>query len=198
MLSAIRFVNAGRLLAIVGVVAIGACAGDVTEVQPFGSKDLASGALGSGNPASSDTTRGGSASEWHLATIRGVVLGINGFASDTTTSATTVQAAATVEIHKIGLTPVTSASGDTASMKFQDLGVVATVTTDAAGRFEYVLREPLVVKAGQPSPLTTYHLTITPPASSRFGAESDVQVLFMEQLPASQAAVNYYLFPRKN
>lgn len=198
MFSVIRLVAARRLLALAGLVAIGACDGDVTGVPPVGSPNSANGALGTGNPASSDTAQGPSAGEWHLATIRGVVIGINVFATDTTPSAQNVLAGATVEVHKIGLAPTTAAGGDSTSRTFQDLGVVTTVTTDASGRFEYVLRDPIIVKSGQPSPQITYHLTITPPAGSRFAAQSDVQVLFMEQLPATQAAVNYYLFPRKN
>jgi hypothetical protein len=185
-------------MALAGVAVISACSGDVTGLPSAGSKNSVNGKPNSENPASSDTTQGGSPGEWHLATIRGVVLGTNGWNTDTTSSAATVISGAKVEIHKIGLKSATSAAGDSASSKFQDLGIVATATTDASGRFEYVLSDPIVVKSGQSSPMTTYHLTITPPAGSPFAAQSDVQVWFMEQFPANQTAVNYYLFPPKH
>ena len=78
-----------------------------------------------------------------------------------------------------------------------DLGVVATVTTDVSGKFQYVLSEPIVVKSGQPSPMTTYRLTVTPPRGSPFAAQSGIQVFFMEQFPAGTADFSYYLFPPK-
>jgi hypothetical protein len=192
VVSAIRFANARRLFAIGSVVVLGACAGDVTDVPPVGPSSLANGTLGSGAPAPSDTARGNPSGEWRLATIRGIVIGTDVFSTDTMPSPENTLVGAKVEIHKIGLPP---AGGDSTSRRFQDLGVVATVTTDNAGKFEYVLADPLVVKSGQPSPQITYHLTITPPAGSRFAAQSDVQVFFMEQFPASMTAVNYYLFP---
>ena len=102
---------------------------------------------------------------------------------------------AKVEIHKVGLNS-SPAAGDSASFKLQDLGVVATVTADASGKFEYVLSDPIVVKSGQP-PMITYQLTITPPAGSPLAARSGIQVFFMEQFPASLPAVNYYLFLKK-
>jgi hypothetical protein len=103
---------------------------------------------------------------------------------------------AKVEIHKVGLNS-TSAAGDTASFTLQDLGVVARVTTDASGKFDYVLSDPIVVKSGQSSPKITYQLTITPPAGSPFAAQSGIQVFFMEQFPAGQPALNYYLHLKK-
>jgi hypothetical protein len=188
-----HFVTPRRLLALVGLVAIGACSGDATGI-PTLSPNSASGLSNSGTPAS-DTTLGGSPGEWHLKTIRGIVLGAHSMVNaDTSEFASNPIAGAKVEIHKIDLTPTTSTGGDSASRRFKDLGIVATVTADASGRFQYVLDDPIVVKSGQASPSTTYHLTITPPAGSAFPATSDVQVLFMEQLPASWDAVNYYLF----
>lgn len=192
MQSAIRFVTARRFLALAGVVAIGACSDAATSPAPAGLKNSANGTPGA------DTTQG-TQTEWHLATIRGVVIGAHVLlTADSSSAATTPIGGAKVEIHKMALTSTTSTSGDSASMRPQDLGVVATVTADASGRFEYVLSDPIVVKFGQPSPLITYHLTITPPASSPFAAQSDIQVFFMEQFPAGQTAVNYYLYPRQN
>ena len=68
------------------------------------------------------------------------------------------------------------------------------MTTDAAGKFQYVLSEPIVVKSGQPSPRITYQLSVTPPAGSAFTAQSGIQVFFMEQFPAGTADLPYYLF----
>jgi hypothetical protein len=187
-MSAIRFVPARRLLALVGVLALGACSDAATGLPSAGSENSASNTPTSGNPGSSDTTQG-APGEWHLATIRGVVLGTHETSSSTNTSIS----GATVEIHKMSITA--APPGDSASTRLQDLGVVATLTSDASGGFEYVLSDPIIVKAGQPSPTITYHLTITPPAGSPFAAQSDIQVFFMEQLPATQAAVNYYLYP---
>ena len=167
MRSAAHFVMARRLLALAGVVAIGACSNDVAGVTPTGSNNSVTGGPTSGNPASSDTTGGAPQGEWHLATIRGVVVGINaqaGARGDTALGVNPITVSnAKVEIHKVGLNS-TSAAGDTASYRLQDLGVVATVTTDASGKFEYVLSDPIVVKSGQSSPMITYQLTVTPPS----------------------------------
>lgn len=120
----------------------------------------------------------------------------SGGASGDTTSATSapIIAGAKIEIHKFSLDITAPTAGDSSTVKLQDLGIVATVTSDAAGKFEYVLSDPIIVKTGQPSPKITYRLTITPPAGSPFVAQSGIQVFFMEQLPAGTPAFNYYLF----
>jgi hypothetical protein len=51
------------------------------------------------------------------------------------------------------------------------------------------------VKTGQPSPLVTYRLTISPAAGSPFAARAGVQVYFAEQLPGD-GVFRYYLFRR--
>lgn len=63
---------------------------------------------------------------------------------------------ATIEIHKI-------------SMPSTDAGVVATVRSDAEGKFQFVIDQPIIVRTGQttPSPIT-YRLTITPSSGSSF------------------------------
>ena len=54
--------------------------------------------------------------------------------------------------------------------------------------------EPLIVRTGQPSPNTTYRLTITPPAGSPFAKRSAAQVIFLEQYESMQSIWQYYVF----
>jgi hypothetical protein len=126
--------------------------------------------------------------EWRLKTIRGVVLGL----ASTPGRSDTLQfvqygvpgtaiAGATIEIHKFTL-PST------------DLGIVTTIKSGADGKFEYVISDPLIVRTGQPSPNTTYRLTITPPAGSPFAKRTAAQVIFAEQVPAAQTVWEYYVF----
>jgi hypothetical protein len=175
------------------VAAVAACSDDaLTATGPDAAPEAA--AL---NGGPSDTSVTPPTGEWHLATIRGVVIGVERSSGlvDTSDAATTRIAGATIEIHKIDLAGTAGMAGDTTTYQLKDLGVVATVETDAQGRFEYVLSDPIIVKSGEPSPLTTYHLTITPRAGSKFAARSGVQVFFAEQLGGGGASYNYFLFP---
>jgi hypothetical protein len=90
---------------------------------------------------------------------------------------------------------VPPAGVDSAKQSLQDLGIVATKTTDAAGRFEYVLDDPIIVKTGQPTPLVTYRLTVHTPAGSAFAGQSGMQVLFAEQLPGDGVSHSYLFHP---
>lgn len=181
--------------ALAAAITLAGCSGDATAPAAGGPSALSS-APGSGGP--SDTLRSSPNGEWDLKTIRGVVLGLERTATGDTSSANTTPIAnATIEIHKISLVMVPGTGTDTASSKSQDLGIVATKTTDAAGQFEYVIDDPLIVKTGQPSPLVTYRLTITPPAGSAFAGMSGVQVFFAEQLPGD-GVFHYYLFHPKS
>ncbi len=201
-----RSISARRLLALVAVATIGACSDDGTGLTlPDPTSFSSNGGTGSGtqNPGPktpSDTTAGSPSGEWHLATIRGILRGVTGSlaSGDTSSSSISAVVGATIEIHKFSLSAASASAGDTAAMRAQDLGVVATVITDAAGKFQYVLSEPLVVKSGQPSPMTTYRLSVTPPRGSPFAAQSGIQVFFMEQFPAGTADFAYYLFPPKS
>ena len=192
----IHAATARRFLALTAALAIGACADDGSLTSPD-RKLLAN----NGSPTTPpDTTAGSPSGEWHLQTIRGVLHGVvssGGLASgDTSSMSTPIIAGAKIEIHKFSLdASATTTSGDSATVHLQDLGVAATVTSDAAGKFEYVLSDPIVVKSGQPSPRITYRLAVTPPAGSPFAARSDIQVFFMEQFPAGTPDLNYYLFP---
>ena len=189
--------SARRFLALTAALAISACSDDGGLTSPD-QKLSANGGTGS-QTTPSDTTVGSPTGEWHLQTIRGVLRGVTssgGLASGDTSSATApIIAGAKIDIHKVSLDVTGATSGDSASMTLKDLGVVATVTTDAAGKFQYVLSEPIIVKSGQPSPKITYRLTVTPPAGSPFAAQSNIQVFFMEQFPAGAPDFNYYLFP---
>ena len=128
--------------------------------------------------------------EWRLQTIRGVVLGrpISDMRDSLILQYTqykgggTVVPNATIEIHKI-------------NMPSTDLGVVTTVRSDAQGRFEFVIDQPIIVRTGQttPSPIT-YRLTITPPAGSPFAKRTGAQVIFAEQFAPDQAVWEYYVF----
>jgi hypothetical protein len=195
--------SARWLLALTAAVAIAACSDNagLTSVDP---KSLSTSGAGVGTqtPSSSSDTSAAPSGEWHLATIRGVLHGVtgsNGLASGDSSSTTTpIIANATIEIHKFSLDAVSPASGDSASVKLRDLGVVATVTTDAAGKFQYTLSDPIVVKSGQPSPRITYRLTVTPPSGSPFAPQSGIQVFFMEQFPAGTPDLPYYLFPPRS
>jgi hypothetical protein len=193
-------ISARRLLVLTAALTIGACSDqNAAPTSPDPKLVSNSGLVTGAQTTPSDTTAGSPSGEWHLATIRGVLRGIastTGLTSgDTSNVSTPVIAGATIEIHKFSLDATSPTSGDTSAVTFKDLGVVATVTTDASGKFQYVLSEPIVVKTGQPSPRITYRLTATPPAGSPFAARSDIQVFFMEQLPAGTADFNYYLFP---
>jgi hypothetical protein len=186
------------LIAAIGLVG---CSNDTTRPAPADGPIASSSAPGNasgGSPSSPDTLGGAPHGEWHLQTIRGAVLGLDRSAGiDTSVAAATPIANATIEIHKISLAIVPPSGSDTATAKLKDLGIVATATTDASGRFEYVISEPLIVKTGEPSPLITYHLTIIPPAGSSFVGQSDVQVFFAEQLPGD-GVFHYYLFHPKS
>jgi len=195
-------ISAQRLLILVAAATISACSDDgsgLTTPNPTLFSSNPGG--GSGTQTPSDSTTGSPSGEWHLATIRGILRGVGGpgglASGDTSSASISVIAGATIEVHKFSLAAANAASGDTAAVKLQDLGAVATVTTDAAGKFQYVLSEPLIVKSGQPSPTTTYRLTVTPPRGSPFAAQSGIQVFFMEQFPAGTADYPYYLFPPK-
>ena len=181
-------------LLFAGVVLM-ACSSESTS-PTLGGPSASSSGPGAEDPKTSPDTAGPSQGEWHLKTIRGLVLGLERSTTGDSSAATTPPIAnATVEIHKVSLALTAATGGDTNTVKLQDLGVVATRTTDNAGRFEYVIDEPLIVKTGQPSPLITYRLTITPPAGSPFAAQSGVQVFFAEQLPGDGVS-RYYLRAR--
>ena len=192
--------SAGRhFLALTAALAIGACSNDSGLTSPDPKLSANSGTGSQTSP--SDTTAGSPSGEWHLKTIRGVLHGVTSSArlasGDTSAMSTPIIAGAKIEIHKFSLDFSNVSPGDSASLKLLDLGVVATVTTDAAGKFQYVLSDPIIVKSGQPSPKITYRLTATPPAGSPFAARSDIQVFFMEQFPAGTPDLAYYLFPPK-
>jgi len=198
-------ISARLLLGLMTAAMIGACSDDdpgLTTPNPTSFSSNPGAGSGAGTQTPSDSTLGSSTGEWHLATIRGVLRGVSGSAGlasgDTSSGSVSVIAGATVEIHKFSLNAPNGTSGDSASTKAQDLGVVATVTTDAAGKFQYVLSDPIIVKSGQPTPLTTYRLTVTPPRGSPFAAQSGIQVFFMEQFPAGTADFSYYLFPPRS
>jgi hypothetical protein len=174
----------GRFITLATVVAAVACSRD--GVGPTVGDESAATANGVGGKG--DTTVVSTTREWHLKTIRGVVLGLGSAPgrSDTLQFAQygvpgTAIAGATIEIRKFTL-PST------------DLGVVTTITSDAAGKFEYVIGDPLIVRTGQPSPNTTYRLTIRPPAGSPFAKRTAAQVIFAEQFPATQTVWEYYVF----
>ena len=189
-------ITARRFLALTSALAISACSDDGGLTSPD-QKLLANGAGIQTSP--SDTTASSPSGEWHLATIRGVLRGVtstSGIASgDTTATSTPTIAGAKVEIHKFSIDVTTATAGDSAAVQLKDLGIVATVTTDGAGKFQYVLGDPIIVKSGEPSPKITYRLSVTPPAGSPFAAQSGIQVFFMEQFPAGTPYLNYYLFP---
>lgn len=191
MLSTSHFAIALRLFGLTGVLAIAACSDDATGPTPNPARPLGSAVAGSPG----DTTRGSTTGEWHLATIRGIALGLDkinsGAGGDTTRFGTTALAGAKVEIRKVRLIP----TADFRPWDYQDLAVVATVTADAEGKFEYVLSEPIVVKSGEPSPMISYRVTITPLAGSPY-AVGDLQVTFAEQFQAGTTAWNYLLFRR--
>ena len=190
-------IAARRLIVLTAALTIGACSNDAGLTSPD-QRLLSNSGAGSQTPPS-DTAVSSPSGEWHLATIRGVlhgVVGSSGLASgDSSSAATPIIAGATIAIHKFSLDVTTATSGDSASVQLADLGVVATVTTDASGKFQYVLGDPIIVKSGQPAPKITYRLTITPPVGSPFAAQSGIQVFFMEQFPAGTPNLNYYLFP---
>ena len=194
-----RSVAARQFLALTAALTIGACSNDAGPTSPDQKLSANSGTGTQTSP--SDTTAGSPTGEWHLKTIRGVLRGVTSSArlasGDTSATSTPIIAGAKIEIHKFSLDVSNVSAGDSASFKLLDLGVVATVTTDAAGKFQYVLSDPIVVKSGQPSPKITYRLTATPPAGSPFAARSDIQVFFMEQFPAGTPDFPYYLFPPK-
>jgi hypothetical protein len=182
--------------ALVAAIALLGCSHDSTD--PTLGKTPAASSSAPGTGTSPRDTLGTSPGEWHLQTIRGQVLGMDRAATgDTSATNTTPIANATVEIHKISLVIVPPAGADSAKQSLQDLGIVATKTTDAAGRFEYVLDDPIIVKTGQPTPLVTYRLTVHTPAGSAFAGQSGMQVLFAEQLPGDGVS-HYYLFHPKN
>jgi hypothetical protein len=185
--------------ALVVGVALLACSHDSTEPALGAPPAVAASAPGAGGSgASPHDTVGTNPGEWHLQTIRGAVIGLErATTGDTSAANTTPVANATVEIHKISLVIGAPAGADSASRSLQDLGIVATKTTDAAGRFEYVLADPIVVKTGEPTPLVTYRLTVIPPAGSPFVGQSGMQVLFAEQL-GGDGVSHYYLFRPKN
>ena len=169
--------------AVAVALALVGCSHDSTGLTPGGSPSTAS-----SGTAPSDTVTVVPHGEWHLQTVHGVLLGLErSTTGDTSAANTTPVANAKVEIHKISL----------AMSPPSDLGVVATKTTDAAGRFEYVLDDPIVVKTGEPTPLITYRLTVTPPAGSPFAGQSGMQVYFAEQL-TGDGVVHYYLFRSKS
>jgi hypothetical protein len=190
--------TARHLLTLTAAVAIAACSDDGGLTSPD-QKLIANSGTGT-QSSPSDTTAGSPNGEWHLATIRGVLRGVtsaSGLAAGDSSSATTsIIAGAKIDIHKYSL-DISGTTGDSASMQLKDLGVVATVTTDAQGKFQHVLADPIIVKSGQPSPKITYRLTVTPPAGSPFAAQSGIQVFFMEQFPAGTPDLNYYLYPPK-
>ena len=184
-----------KLMFLFAGVVLMACSSESTS-PTLGGLSASSSTPGAGDPTTSPDTVGPSQGEWHLKTIRGLVLGLERSPTgDSSSAGTTPVANAKVEIHKISLVMTAAAGGDTNTVKLQDLGVVATRTTDNAGRFEYVIDEPLIVKTGQPSPLITYQLTITPPTGSSFLAQSGAQVFFAEQLPGDGVS-RYYLRAR--
>src|SRR4051812_1319937 len=185
--------------ALVAAVALLACSHDSTDPTLGAPPAVAASAPGSGGSGTTPhDTVGTSPGEWHLQTIRGAVLGLDrATTGDTSAANTTPVANATVEIHKISLVINPPTGADSASRSLQDLGIVATKTTDAAGRFEYVLTEPIIVKTGEPTPLVTYRLTVIPPAGSPFAGQSGMQVFFAEQL-GGDGVVHYYLFRPKN
>ncbi|HTE44211.1 MAG TPA: hypothetical protein VK636_03115 [Gemmatimonadaceae bacterium] len=189
MLSTSHVAVAGRLLGVAGVLAIVACSDGASGPTAIGSSPPASSVIGS----TGDTTRGPTTGEWHLATIRGLAIGVDRITAngsvDTSAAKTTALAGAKVEIRKVQLLPAVGF----APMGYQDIGIVATVTADAAGKFEYVLSDPIVVKSGQPSPMISYRVTITPTVGSPF-AKGDLQVYFVEQFPSGIANWNYFLF----
>jgi hypothetical protein len=183
-------------VALASAVMLVACSRDSTGPAIDPSPSAAASAPG-GTSASSDTG-GVKQGEWHLQTIRGVLLGLErSTTGDTSAANTTPVANATVEIHKISLAVTPAEGADSAAQSLKDLGIVATLTTDAAGKFEYVLADPIVVKTGVPSPLITYRLTVTPPPGSPFAAQSGMQVLFAEQI-GGDGVVHYYLFRPKS
>ncbi|MEP6619045.1 MAG: hypothetical protein ABJE47_07020 [bacterium] len=195
MVSLSHFATARRVVGLVGVLAIGACSADSTGPTTTGSKSQLPG--DASHPASSDSTGVPASGEWHLATIRGLVAGLDrnvlGAPADTSATGITAVGGAKVQIHKVAIHGTVNPSSPGGGLTFEDLGIVATVTTDAHGNFEYVLSDPIVVKSGQPSPMTTYQLTITPPAGSPYASQSNVQVFFLEQFPAGVSRWNYFL-----
>lgn len=173
-----------RALGALAIVAIAACSTDTAGPT---SSDPAATSTTAGKPGDTSVVVPANR-EWRLATIRGVVMGISrgpGVSDSAQFSQYNVPgsevAGATIEVHKFTL-PST------------DLGVVATITSDAAGKFEYVISEPLIVRTGQPSPNTTYRLTITPPAGSPFAKRVAAQVIFLEQYQSMQSIWQYYVF----
>lgn len=184
--------------AVAAAVALLGCSHDSTDPTLGHTPATAASAPGTGGTGTSQDTLGSSQREWHLQTIRGAVLGLDrSTTGDTSAANTTPVANAKVEIHKISLAIVPGSGADSASRSLQDLGIVATKTTDASGRFEYVLDDPIIVKTGEPTPLITYRLTVTPPAGSPFVGQSGMQVLFAEQI-GGDGVVHYYLFRPKN
>jgi hypothetical protein len=188
--------SAARLgAALAAAAAFVACSHDSTAPSLDAGRSAAASAPGSGGNGSSPQDTVGSAphGEWHLQTIRGAVLGLDrATTGDTSIANTTPIAGATVEIHKISLVITQPVAGDSASGTLKDLGIVATKTTDASGQFEYVLDEPIIVKTGEPTPLVTYRLTVSPPSGSPFAGQSAMQVLFAEQL-GGDGVSHYYL-----
>jgi hypothetical protein len=196
-----RFGTARAALALLSVAAFAACSDDSqnpTALQSSKNPGDASPGVVAGASAKQDSSQSNPSGEWHLATIRGVLLGLTVDSMPNSPDAPRINGTpvpnATVEIHKFAL-PVTSTTGDSTTITsgLKDLGVVATVTADAQGKFQYVLADPLIVKTGQPSPKITYQLTVTPPSGSPFAARSGIQVYFMEQLPPTLTEFAYYV-----
>lgn len=166
---------------VVSLALVGACAGDrASSPRPIDD------GLGAG---AADSLKKASAGEWHLATIRGALLGAS--STDTLHAATVAIANAKVEVHAGDL----ETGSDPRSLNFRDRGVVATLTSGPNGEIDYVVPDPIVVKTGQPSPMRTYRMIISPPAGSAYAAR-DVQVYFAEQAPSGAGRWKYYLWLR--
>ena len=186
-----------RFAAAVGTATLVACAGaDNSVTAPVLGTSTRSATTGSsGKPGTGDTTVTNPTGEWRLATIHGLLLGYDpSRTSGDTLGTSTPVANARVELHKYSLQ--TSASSDSGSTALRDLGVVATLTTDASGRFNYVLSDPIVVKSGQAPPTVTYKVNVTPPPGSPYAAAQALQVFFAEQL-TGDGTWRLYLYPPK-
>lgn len=181
-----RIATLGRIVTMTSVIAAGACSGD--SLGPTVGDQNAAAAKAAGGKA--DTTVTIPNREWRLQTIRGVVLGrpISDMRDSMLLQYTqyknggVVIPNATIEVRKINL-PST------------DVGLVTTLRSDAEGKFQFVIDQPIIVRTGQPTPSSiTYHLVITPPAGSPYAKRTGAQVIFAEQFAADQAVWEYYVF----
>lgn len=177
-----------HLAALAGAFVAAACSSDSVSPTLGETKLATSTSNGSGG---SDTTTAGprDGQTWTLETINGLVLGVDkaiwapSTGGDTLVANTTPVANATVEVRPYEFTPPPAGGGDSSTV-FKDLGVEATLTTDANGKFTYKVKNPVVVVAGQPSPKRGYFVTITPPTGSPYKPRERASVIFAEPFPA--------------